>query len=77
MVTTHLLYWVVKMNKIKGVDITKHEETVKIINTELNRIYGLINSVDIGFASKEEIEEIKEDMEEISKRLKLYCCDKK
>lgn len=58
---------------IKGVDITKHTDTVKTINTELHSIYGLINSVDIGFASKEEIMEIKDDMEDIRRKLQLYC----
>lgn len=62
-----------KKTTISGADITKHNETVKIINTELHCIYGLINSVDIGFASKEEIIEIKKDLMEVRKKLELYC----
>lgn len=63
----------VKKISITGADITKHNNTVKIINTELHSIYGLINSVDIGFASKEEIIEIKEDIKGIRRKLELYC----
>ena len=63
----------VKKTAITGKDITKHSSTVKSINTELHRIYGLVNSVDIGFASKQEIMEVKKDLEDVRKKLELYC----
>ena len=62
-----------KKTTITGNDITKHTGTVKSVNTELHRIYGLINSVDVGFASKEEIFEINGDLEKIRKKLEFYC----
>ena len=63
----------VKKTKMTATDITQHAETVKSINTELHRIYGLINGMDIGFASKKEIQGIENELVKIRKRLELYC----
>lgn len=61
-------------SKSSGVNFER-EETIKNINDELHRIYGLVNSVDVKFASMDEIEEINNNLHYIRRKLQVYCGD--